>query len=137
MRKTSETHDSDVSMKVEPFTVDWPADLNPQPLFKIQVSPTRSAYVYEDSEHSVQVNNGVPVTQKGYRLMFVITKTGLPPIKTDNYNNRYGGGYGFFYNNLLDVRYCIVEYSQACRPRVVTTNQKVKQVVGTEEYEDQ
>lgn len=94
------------------------------------------ADTYEEKERVRLIGNqNMPTTHNGWRVVFVITKTGLPPIKTSQ-DAWHSQECGRFFDNLIDVHYHIVHYSQVHRPRVVVENQKVKRVVGTEEYED-
>lgn len=135
-RKEVNNNVIETAINTEPFTMEWPKELDIQPVFTVKVTPTRSALVYEDKQLTAHQPGTDIVERNGYRVVFVITKTSLPPmtdgVEAWNYNR---GRVGEFYASLLDVRLALQAYSIANRPKTKTVTQKVKvEVNGDEEY---
>jgi hypothetical protein len=106
------------------FTLKWPKSLDVKPDYTIQVTPTRTARVYKEARNDTENRNGKYVTVKldGYRVIYVIDRTGMQP-KADL--DRYHGGInGHWYRTALDVQMAISQYSAANMPskKNVTTN---------------
>lgn len=135
-RNNVENNETETKVKAAKYEIEWPPQLDDiKPLMVVPVSATRSAHVYHDRElHTPNV--GEHFTEEGYRIRFVLNKTGAPPQNDDHYS-RYGSyrGDAAFYSNLLAVKMAIQDYSIACQPKTKTVTQKVKVEVGGDDEE--
>ncbi|QIG66879.1 hypothetical protein EVB41_049 [Rhizobium phage RHph_TM3_14A] len=129
-QKETNHSEIDTAIKADRFQIDWPEELQIEPLFKVQISPTRSIWVYEQTQ--LQAMNGVVDTLSGYQMETIITKTGLPPVKEDIEHAKYGhyDSPKKWVRTLLEVRMTIQAASTAAMPRTKTVTQKVKVVLG-------
>lgn len=108
----------------EEFRLRFPKEIDIKPDFLVAVTPTRTARIYKETRPDTEHRNGKYVTVKcsGYRVIYVINRTGQQP-KSDV--DRYGrGGNGHWYRSPLDLQLALAEYSALNLPskKNVTTN---------------
>jgi hypothetical protein len=131
-RSVKHEQEDNTSVKTEPFKIEWPPELDIQPVFKVPVSKTREAWVYECEHEDERAMSG---PRTGFKIAFVIAKTGREPTNDDDYHYNRHRELPFF-QNLLDVRTAIDRYSVAHQPKVKTQNVKVKTVINGDEDEE-
>ena len=115
------------------FTLKWPKQLDIKPDFTVQVTPTRTARVYKETRNDVDYNGGKhkTVTVSGYRVIYVIDRTGMQPkADLDRY---HGGNNGHWYKHALDVQIAISQYSAANMPSKKNVTTSVNTVYSPDE----
>ncbi len=113
------------------FAIHWPKELEIEPLFKVAVTPTRTALVYPDERKNVasydDKRNPIYEVTKGYRVIYILNRTGAAP-RTDR--TGYGHQSGAYYEKLLDLKLAIEQYSAANMPSKKTSTR-------TTEFDDE
>lgn len=122
--KANTAREEKVVENTQEFIIKWPKALDIKPDFLVAVTPTRTARVYKETHNDTENRNGKYVTVKiaGYRVVYVINRTGQQP-KGDL--DRYGNsGNGYWYRSALDAQMAIAQYSAANMPsrKNVTTS---------------
>lgn len=132
-RKQAESNETETTVKATKYQIAWPQELlDIQPIMTVEVSAHRTALVYATKEW-FHPNQGQPYRIDGYKVIFVITKTGLRP-QNDNDERYYHRG-DKLYEDLLDVKLAIQDYSTLCQPKTKTVTQKVKVEVNGDDEE--
>lgn len=110
--------------QTQEFRIIWPKAIDIKPDYVFAVTPTRTAKVYKETRNDTENRNGKYVTVKlaGYRVVYVINRTGQQP---KNDLDRYGNtSNGHWYRTALDLQMAVAQYSAANMPskKNVTTN---------------
>lgn len=133
-RKNVENNETETKVKAVKYEIAWPMELDRiQPIMRVEVSATRTALVYETKEW-FHPNHGGHYQLDGFKIVYVITKTGLRPQGQESDDRFYYHRGDKFYTNMLEVKLAIQDYSLLCQPKVKTVTQKVKvEVNGDDE----
>jgi hypothetical protein len=115
---TGHTNNTEVTEKMEVFTLKLPADLDIKPKWVVPVSKNYTAQVFEMQFEKTHAQTGLPIgTGTAYRICVSHNKSGLPPRTADceyNYGRRNESAV------LLDVMQALKTIAQELQPKTKT-----------------